>query len=176
MVTVVVWLWVVTGGKRRGLYVWYSLPSLLPSLCPSLGRVVIPHVSSELTSELASEPRKSGYPSCILRAYFRACVRASEKCVRASEEWLSLIYRPSLLPSLRPSLGKVRPSLGRGSDPHISSEARIRGSERLGEARKPRLGGFPRLGEARKPYPGLGNSFRGSDPSQVARIRGMSSD
>jgi hypothetical protein len=98
--------------------------------------------SSELTSELASEPRKSRYPSCILRAYFRACFRASE-------EWLSLIYPPSLLPIVRPSLGKVRPSLGRVVIPHISSEARIRGSERLG------------------------NPIRGSETASEARIRGM---
>jgi hypothetical protein len=141
MVTVVVWLWVVAGGKRRGLYVWYSLPSLLPSLCPSLGRVVIPHVSSELTSELASEPRKSGYPSCILRAYFRACVRASEKCVRASEEWLSLIYRPRLGSEAR-----------RGSETEARrvSEAR-RGSETLSGARKqlPRLGSEPSSSDPR---------------------------
>ena len=88
--------------------------------------------SSELASELVSEPRKSGYPSCILRAYFRACVRASEKCVRASEEWLSLIYRPRLGSEAR-----------RGSETEARrvSEAR-RGSETLSGARKqlPRLG------------------------------------
>ena len=97
--------------------------------------------SSELASELVSEPRKSGYPSCILRAYFRACVRASEKCVRASEEWLSLIYRPRLGSEAR-----------RGSETEARrvSEAR-RGSETLSGARKqlPRLGSEPSSSDPR---------------------------
>ena len=84
--------------------------------------------SSELASELVSEPRKSGYPSCILRAYFRACFRASE-------EWLSLIYRPRLGSEARRGsetearrVSEARTSLGNpipGSE--IASEARIRG-------------------------------------------------
>ena len=118
--------------------------------------------SSELASELVSEPRKSGYPSCILRAYFRACFRASE-------EWLSLMYPPSLLPSLRPSLGKVRPSLGRVVIPHISSEARIRGSERLGNRGSEGFRGSETASEARIRG---SEGFRGSETASEARIRG----
>ena len=96
--------------------------------------------SSELASELVSEPRKSGYPSCILRAYFRACVRASEKCVRASEEWLSLIYRPRL-----------------GSEARRGSETEAR---RVSEARR----GSETLSGARKQLPRLGSEVLSSDP------------